>query len=105
MNDLDWYYQEAKDYTQSIGGQAASAVEEVYGDATQAGGYVLETLGNIVKAPGKLLESVGKGVEEAGTGFGKGLEGAGTGAGVAAGAATWLLLLGAGGLLYVVIKK
>ena len=101
MNDLDWYYNEAKDWTQSIGGQAKDAVEEVYSDASEAGGFVLDTIGQVVTAPGKMLQSIGKGVEKAGGGLGDGAKKAGEGAGAAAIA----LVAGAVLVAYLVSKK
>jgi hypothetical protein len=98
MTDLDWYYQEAKDYTQSIGGQAASAVEEVYGDARDAGGYVIETLGTIAKAPAEGLKKVGDGLKALGEGIGGGADKSGEGIGIAA-------IVIAAAAAYMVLKK
>ena len=72
------YYEGAQGYISAIGGQAKEAVEEVYSDATDAGGFIIETFKEVVTAPGKALtkvgEGIGKGAEAMGKGVGEGAE-------------------------------
>jgi len=103
------YMEEAGNYIAAIGGAARETVEEVYDDATEAGGVVLMTVKDVLTAPGRALtavgEGLGKGVEAAGTGVGMGAEKAGTAAGQSAALLPILALGVAGGLAIYFLRK